>query len=145
VGGRVALIVEQNDLFSDPRATIDEDGSRKVECHLLRFVGFDGGYVKNEGIRVCSDETEHFGISVTDVQTVVLDKANGLDGWDLNFIAFYRSEDHEWKALWVDNEFELIEIWKADETLRHKKLVVRLIRNKFLLTRDRGFNEHDKS
>jgi hypothetical protein len=132
-------------LFSNPRATIDEDGSREVECYLLRFVGLNGGYVKNEGIRVCPNKTEHFGISVTDVEAVVLDKSNRLDGGDLDFVAFNGSKNNKRKTLWVDNEFELIEIRKADKTLWHEELVVRLIRNKLLLTRDRGFNEHDES
>ena len=48
--GGVALVIEQDNLSTNACATIDEDGSRKVKSHLLRFVGFDGRYGKDEGI-----------------------------------------------------------------------------------------------
>ena len=67
-------------MFSDPRATVDEDGRGEVDGDLLGLEGFDGGHIQDERIGIRTLEGENFAVLIADIESVIINEADRFDG-----------------------------------------------------------------
>ena len=114
VSGGVLFAVDDNDLFPDEGASVDDQGADEVDGDVLRLGGVDGGDIVDEGIFGIG-EAEFFDIFVMEFEFVIGDDIAGDDGEEVEFLIADGLHLDEGLGGGVGGDFKSAEVGEPDE------------------------------
>ena len=114
VSGGVLFAVDDNDLFPDEGASVDDQGADEVDGDVLRLGGVDGGDIVDEGIFGIG-EAEFFDIFVMEFDFVIGDDIAWDDGEEVEFLIADGLHLDEGLGGGVGGDFKSAEVGEPDE------------------------------
>ena len=114
VSGGVLFAVDDNDLFPDEGASVDDQGADEVDGDVLRLGGVDGGDIVDEGIFGIG-EAEFFDIFVMEFEFVIGDDIAWDDGEEVEFLIADGLHLDEGLGGGVGGDFKSAEVGEPDE------------------------------
>jgi len=114
VFGGVLFAVDDDDLFPDEGASVDDQGADEIDGDVLGLGGVDGGDIVDEGIFGIG-EAEFFDIFVMEFDFVIGDDIAGDDGEEVEFLIADGLHLDEGLGGGVDGDFKSAKVRESDE------------------------------